>query len=676
MVTANPFVKAGNGLRYLWFSTGPVDYFPLTYTSLWLEWQMWGANPMGYHIVNVLLHALSSILLWRIFLRLKIPGAWLAAALFAVHPVNVESVAWIAERKNTLSFLFFALTLLLFLRFEEAGKKRTYILSLLAFIAALLSKTAVAPLPFVLLLLMMWQRGKIEKRDIQRTIPFFLFALILGLVTIWFQYHRAIAEDVIHGRNFIERVLGAGWALWFYFLKALCPLHLCFVYPEPDYRSHSLLAWLPLISGIGLLIFLWRRRSPRKKALLISLAYFGLMLLPVLGFLKIYFHRYSLVADHWQYFSLPAITAMVAGTFFFAGRGFSQAVTSKNRNGLSRSLALPWLFGGALLVIFSILSWKHTFIFRDSEMLWRDTLEKNPGAWVAHNNLGLLCEQQGKIDDSVLHYQQSLSIKPAQVEGHNNLGTALLNRGQLDEAMAEFQAALKLNPNIAMSHYNIGNVLDQRGERDEALGEYREALRLNPDFADAHNNYGCLLAAGGELDKAVSHFRQGLETEPDHLSLLNNLGSLLVEQQKATEAIPYLNRAVALNPNYADAHLNLGNALLAAGQAEAAAPHYLSALQINPRMKLVHYKLGIALQQLGKSEEALAQYTVALEVEPTLAEAHYRIAVLLASDKKIEGAISHLKEAARLAGAGNQKQLADDIQKRLQLYQASQPFPE
>ena len=377
-LTENPLIKAEDGLYRFWFTTEPPDYFPLVSTSLWLEWRLWGMNPTGYHVVNIVWHAISAVLTWLVLRRLKIPGAWLAALLFAIHPVNVESVAWITERKNTQPMVFYLLTILLYLRFESDGRQRWYILSVLAFLLALLSKTSVVMLPFVLLGCAWWQRGRIAQKDLLRTVPFFVMAGVLGLVTVWYQ-SNAIGGDIIRSGGFLPRLAGAGWAVWFYLYKAIIPYKLNFIYPRWNIDASSISSYLPgLILIVCLGVFWWYRRS-WGRAPLFALGYFVVTLFPVLGFFDINFMRFSLVTDHWQYTSIVGIIALVVG---------SAVWLSKRWQSQLRYLAAG--VGVIVVCLFSLLTWTRCYAFKDLEALWRDTISKNPQAWLAHSNLGSL----------------------------------------------------------------------------------------------------------------------------------------------------------------------------------------------------------------------------------------------------------------------------------------------
>ena len=373
LLTANPLVQTGwPGLRDIWSGTKYHDFVPLTLTTFWVEWHLWADDPLGYHLVNVALHALSAVLLWRVLKRLSIPGAALAAAFFAVHPVNAESVAWIAERKNTLAMVFYLVSLLLYLQSEDAQEARIedggskmapapssilydvpssllYCLSVLSFALALLSKTAVAPLPLVLLGLAWWRRGRVELRDLVRSVPFFALAAATALACLWFQ-HKVIGPtllDVRHG-TFWSRLAGAGGAVWFYLYKALVPLNLSFVYPRWQIEAANLLSWVPDLLLVLAFAASWRYRRGWGRAVLFALAYFVLMLLPALGFVNIYFMQFSLVADHWQYFSIIGPLALVASalaTIDPSHPGLKRSVVSSQWSVVLLGVGCPLVIG-------------------------------------------------------------------------------------------------------------------------------------------------------------------------------------------------------------------------------------------------------------------------------------------------------------------------------------------
>ena len=706
MLTGNDLVKLPEGLPYIWFSTVPVDYFPLTLSSFWVEWRLWGLSPAGYHLTNVMLHVGSALVLWRGLAQLRLPGAFLAALLFLVHPVNVESVAWIAERKNTLSMLFFLMSLLLYLRFDERSKVQSpkskvrgpkfgvgsqspasrsfpsaplYWLSLLAFLCSLLSKTAGVMLPFVLLGLAWWRRGRVGKTDLLRALPFFGVALVLGLVTIWFQYHRAISTDVIHHRDAWVRLAGAGHAVWFYLWKAVWPINLVFVYPEWKIEPRAYLAWLPDAALVVAFAVLWRFRNGWGRAGLFGLGYFTLVLFPVLGFFSIYFQKYSFVADHWQYFALPAVAAGAAGALSRVQGVESEAQSPKfcsprlspHRVGRGTSIVGVMLCGAMLLVL-GVLTWRQQLAYKDEETLWLHTLTQDPKCWMANNNLGTLFQERGQVDEAVSRYRQSIQTQPSQVEAYNNLGLLLFGQGKYDEAMAQFKLALAANPNVAMTHLNIGNVFVKRGQESAAFAEFQTAARLRPDLAEAHNNLGCLLSEGGKPLQAAAEFREALKWRPQYPEAMNNLDRTLAG--KSQEA--------AAQPDSAEAHYQMAVTLGARKQTDEAIRHLREAIRLKPDWIEALNNLAWMLatqpdQQLRDGPEAVRLATRTVELTRTNnAGALDTLAAACAEVGHFSQAQRVAQSALRLALAFNQTNLVEQIQGRLSLYQRSQPFRE
>ncbi|MGD0650695.1 MAG: tetratricopeptide repeat protein [Verrucomicrobiia bacterium] len=519
LITDNPMIKARDGLYRLWFMSKPTDIWPLTSSTCWLEWRLWGNSPTGYHVVNVLLHAVNAILVWMILRRLRIPGAWLAGLVFAVHPVNVATAAWISEQKNTLSMLFYALAILLYLRFDEEGRWRWYGLSLAAFVLALLSKTAVVMLPVVLLGCIWWTHGRVRRKDLLCTIAFFVFSLVWGLVTIWFQQDRPTQGYVLGVGVVASRVAAAGWVPWFYLYKALLPLNLNVIYPKWEIDASRWVSYLPGMTLAACLMVFWWRRRTWGRPLLFGLGYFVVTLFPVLGFFYQSFHLYSLVADHWQYHSIAGVIALVVATGEKIGR----------RAGKWRR-PVELLASVAVLVVLGAATWRRACVYRDEETLWRDTLAKNPNAWVAHSNLGFLLAGEGKLQEAIWHGEQVVQIRPDDPKVHSNLGVALAQAGRVQEAIVQFEQALRIKPDTAEIHNNLGLALSQVGKIQDAITQYEQAVEINPDYAEAHYNLGLALERAGKSQDAIGHYEQALRIKPDYAEAQNALARLRAAQ--------------------------------------------------------------------------------------------------------------------------------------------------
>jgi tetratricopeptide (TPR) repeat protein len=529
-----------NGLYRVWFTTESVNYWPMVWTSYWLEHQFWGLNPTGYHVVNVLLHAICALLVWRVLVRLNIPGAWAAALIFAVHPVNVESVAWITQRKNVLSLLFFLIALLWYLRFDDSRRQAWYWAAIVAFLLAMFSKGAVVTLPVVLLLCTWWRRGTISRRDVLRVLPFFFVAVLMSGVEIWFQYTRAIGEDLIRDDTFLQRLAAAGWVVWFYIYKALLPIRLCFIYPRWQVDVSNWLTFLPDFALLLAFVVCWRYRRGWGRPLLFALACYVVTLAPVLGFVNVYFMRYSFVADHYQYVSIIAIIALVTSAVALLLRRVSSGNVWPSR-----------VIAAVVVLTLGALTWQQSHAYQDAETLWRDTLDDNPTAWMAHSNLGNLLCAQGKLDQAIGHYRDALRLKDDNAEVHNNLGNALVLRGKVVEGIPHYYQALELDPTYAEANRNLATALTATGQLDQAVYRLREALVLEPEHPEAHYKLGLLLIRTARPSDAIEHFREAARLKPDWPEPLKSLAWTLATAPDATidqkqEALAVARRAVQL----------------------------------------------------------------------------------------------------------------------------------
>jgi len=638
-LTENQTIRSLQGLGQIWFAPkSNYLYYPLTFTSFWLEYKL------GYHLVNVLLHALSALLLYRLLLYLNVPGAWLAAAVFALHPVHVESVAWVSERKNVLSgFFYFASALCLVRFFGLKGEKEKnsnlwwYVAGLLLFACALFGKTVTCSLPAAMLLVLWWKKGSVRGRELLALAPFFALGLAMGLTTAWLEKHQVGAVGIEWDLSFVESCLLAGRALWFYLGKLVWPVELIFNYPRWQVEGG---VWWQYIYPAGVLlvvVILWLIRKRVGRGPLVAVLFFAGTLFPALGFFDVYIFRYSFVADHFQYLASVGLIALLVGV---ATRLAWRLPERPQRILVLLSLIVLVLLGGQ--------TWYQGSVYKDIETLWADTLAKNPESWLAHNGLGVVLADQGKFQEAIFHYRKVLQVKPDHYKAHNNMGNAFAKLGKIKEAMNHYKEALRLRPDYAEAHSNLGNVLASQGKFDQAMDHYSQALRSEPDHVEAHINLGNVLASKGKFGQAMDHYSQALRSKPDYAEAHYNLGNVLARQGRFQEAMDHYSQALRSKPDYAEAHNNLGNLLEAQGKFEEAAGHYAEVLRLKPDQAEAHNNLANALASQGKFTQAIDYYTGALRIQPDYAEAHNNLANVLASQGKFDQAIDHYTEALRL----------------------------
>src|SRR5438128_2728678 len=504
-VTHNHLLAAPDGLRRIWFSLdAPSQYFPLAYTVLRIERSFWDLNPAGYHWVNIFLHLGNALLVWCILSRLKVPGAWLAGAIFALHPVQVESVAWISELKNLLMGFFFLLTLLAWIAYVDATSKHRrvlYVAALVFYLLALFAKSTACTLPAALLLILWLKKKPIGRRPLLEIIPFVVLALGIGLVAVWWEkYHQGTRMLVSLGP--IDRLLIASRAVWFYLSKIFWPSDLTFIYPQWWIDATNPVAYLWLIAAVVFAVVVYYGRRFFGRSVEVAALFFVTTLGPLLGLIMLYTFRFTFVADHYQYLASIGPIALASAGLVTLSR------SAKN---------LHWLViasGGAVLICLSLLTWRQSATYRDLETLWRTTLAKNPSCWMAYNNLGVVQFEKGNIDDAIDKYEQSLRLHPDYPEARYNLGSALLQKGKIDDAIAECQKALELGPNDPDAHVVLGNAFMARRDIDGAISQYTQALALRAEDSNAHYNLATALREKGEFEQAGREYQKAREFEP------------------------------------------------------------------------------------------------------------------------------------------------------------------
>jgi protein O-mannosyl-transferase len=506
-----PDLRSLEGLSRIWTAPGATQqYYPLVHTVFWGEHMLWGDAQLWYHVTNILIHCLSVLLLLQILKKLEIPGAWLAALIFALHPIQVETVAWISELKNVLSGTFYFSSILVYLRFDETRRAAPYWVSLALFVAGLLSKSVIATMPAILLVIFWWKRGSLSlRRDVLPLTPFFLFGIGFGLFTAWVERNLIGAQGTDYNYTIVERGLIAGRAIWFYLSKVFWPAELIFVYPR--WQISQAVWWQYFFPG-GVILLLgtavWLSRWWRGP--LAGLLIFGISLLPVLGFLSVYPFRYSFVADHFAYLaSLGIIVPVSAGITLFCERYLQSPV---------RYVPSILLLAGLI-----VLSANESRMYTDIDTLWKTTLERNPGAWMAHNNLGALLLRRGEVEEAISHFRKAIELDGHDAATQSNLGDAYLALDRMDDAIAQYRAAIEINPKNAPSHYNLANALLKQGQIDEALVEYQAALEIRPNDVDTQNNVGVALLEAGRVDEAIIHYQKALELQPKETRAQANL---------------------------------------------------------------------------------------------------------------------------------------------------------
>jgi Flp pilus assembly protein TadD len=605
-VTQNAALTTVDGLRQIWLDrSASPQYYPLVFTSFWLEHHIWGLSATGYHVVNILFHLFSALLLWRLLRSLELPGAWLAAAVFAIHPVHVESVAWITERKNVLSGFLYLAAVASFFRYagigtSVGGEAKRHggtdataaawpwaLTTALLFLAALASKSVTSTLPAVLLLLAWWQRGRVGRRVWALLLPLFAIGAGAGLSTAWIEKHHVGAAGAEWAFSLPERCLIAGKALWFYVGKILWPHPLIFFYPRWQIHHAPLLDYLQPLLALLLLLLLWfGRRRLGRGPLVAALIYAG-TIFPALGFIDVYPMRFSFVADHFQY--LASIPIIVLGSVLAASLG------RRSLSPLLRSL-----FAALLLLAAGRLTYVQARAYANPETLWRTTLAHNPAAFAAQSELGLILYRRGDLETAAGYFERAIELKPDYYEALNNLGIIQNLRAHHQAAIDLFRRALDVSPEYVPAWVNLGTAEYRLGRTEEAIEALKEALRIFPDGAETLCNYAAMLAVDGRVEEAAAAIERaaelGVVTAPSRLAL----AAAHLRKREFQSALVQFQRGIDADFGNATLHNGKGVALAHLGRLEEAALAFEKALALDPRNVEYSANLGRARRTLAR----------------------------------------------------------------------------
>ena len=664
LLDAKP-VRAADGLLDIWFKPSSMvegHYWPLVYTSFWLEHKLWGFTAAGFHATNVLLHCINTIILWRLLARLAAPGAFFVAAVFAVHPAHAEPVVWVISRKDLLGALFYLLAFACWLRFREQARtgasffhSRAYLAMLALFIAGMLSKSFVVTLPAALLVWVWWRRGRIGAQDLAQTAPLFLLGLLIVIADLSFYFSRAVLP---FDYSFAERLLIASKALWFYAGKLLWPWPLPIIYPKWELAPERLLSWLPLLSAAALALTLYLARHRIGRGPLAGVLFFAITLSPVLGFANNSYMGISFVADRYQYLASAGLLAALVAAAVAACRRFAVGATLLygEKGGAIAARALA----ASLLAAYGALTFQQARVYRDPLVFFNHIRVFNPAEYHGHYNFGLALMERKRYREAEEPTRRAIEIAPDSGPAYQNLAVIMHNLNRNDETLAALKKATELaDRQTAEQYYHIGHIAAEVGRYDEAesyllrslemepghgeaknklvsvyldagrpadalaldpnlgaalkrvaathfnekryddaLRYYRYAAAIEPDDVWTHVHRGMTLLQLQRLPEAQADFERVLELEPSHLQAMSQLAMLYFQTRRYPPALKLFQKIVAATPDNAEAHSNLGSALAQSGRLQEAILRFERALQLDPSLSSAGYNLKLAREKL------------------------------------------------------------------------------
>ncbi|MYA48576.1 MAG: tetratricopeptide repeat protein, partial [Candidatus Dadabacteria bacterium] len=653
LLTKLKAVSSWEGIWQLWFDPATAylqrdavegHYWPLLYTTFWLDHKLWGFHPLGYHVFNLLLHFTNTVLLWRLLLRLGVPGAFFAAAVFAVHPLHVESVAWVISRKDLLSALFYLSAFLMWMRFIETPRPRCYVAALLLFAAALLCKSVAITLPAALLIFQWWCKDRVTPRDFILTAPFFLVGLIVGGFDTWFYKTKtALSFDY----SVYERVLIASRALWFYVEKLLWPVDLAVIYPPWEIDAADPVGWVYVVATAAVALAFWTLRHRIGRGPLACALFFAVTLSPTLGFVDYSYMGHSFVADRYQYLAGIGVIILFAAA---ATRGV-QRLPSVSSRSAAKGVAL------GLLALLGVATWDQTGVYKSDVSLFKHVISFNPQSWAAHQNLGMALLRLNEFEEAESHLRRSLEIFPLNPKAFRNLGDALRGRERYEESLKWYRAAVNLEPDEPLNHAGMGTVFFQLELYEEAVSNMRRALEIQPDFSTApgiHSLIGQGLRNMGRHGEADKHFdlsvELGMEMNPRDPGVLFSQAEDLRGRKLYQESLKWYLSAVELDPDFALAYAGMGDSLYQLGRYLEAVSSMKRTLELQPDFPMaptLRYLIAQALGKMGPSHDVQDQVDRTMQNGSGDARTFFSLAENLREQKRYEEVLELYRDLIR-----------------------------
>ncbi len=638
-ITDNPQVRTAPGIVGIW--TAPAanlkekHYWPMVYTSYWLEDRLFGLNPVINHLINVILHAANAILIALLLAQMGVGCAWLAAAIFALHPAHVESVAWVIERKDGLSTLLYLLSFLAYRHSREKDNPSAYAASLICFVLAMLTKSIVISLPVALALATIWEKGRLSMKDLRSLAPFAVIGIAMAAGDL--AYVRRLENGEDYGIAMVERVMIAGRAMVFYLGKSLWPNSLMSIYPRWNVESMSA---IQSVFGVGILIALtvMATRHKFRSTLLLPLIYFVVTLVPILGLITFGFIRLSFVADRYQYLASIGLNIIMAAAI--------HAIVLR----IGRSIPeLKIAAIAVLLLVLGALTWRQAAIYKGPLELWSHNVARNPTSWTAFSNLAFAQADSNLLDEAHENYLRALAIKPEYENAKLGLAHLLIRNGKLDEGIAQYREVIGFMPQSKGAYNDLGRALELKGDFAGAEENYRKALTLDPASIETLVNYGSMLAEQGKPDEAMKLFASGRDLAPYHSDLNAAIGIFLEAQGKPDEALAHYQTALETNPRNVAARGNLAAMLAQMGRLPEAESHLREAVRIQSDFYEGRMNLAMILQRSGRMDEALEQLTLLIKFHPEHPDANFQYGLGLARAGRMEEARAAFDKAAKLA---------------------------